>query len=164
MKSSIIIIKNRGGEHLKVKVKIDPNVKDTEVLITAEKNSKFIDNLINMILDYEKKKLTSFTAYIGDRAFIINVMDVIRIYAANQKVYIQTADSEYLIKHRLYELEDLLERNQFLRISNSEIVNMKKIVDIDLSITGRVRICLSGGIQTYVSKRYISKIKKSLGI
>lgn len=96
---------------MKVKVKIDPNVKDTEVLITAEKNSQFIDNLINKILDYEKKKLTSFTAYIGARAYIINATDIIRIYAANQKVYIQTAESEYLIKYRLYELEDLLERN-----------------------------------------------------
>lgn len=52
-----------------------------------------------------------------------------------------TLQGEYAIRYRLYELEEVLDKKQFLRISNSEIVNVKKIRDIDLSITGR--ICMS---------------------
>lgn len=66
--------------------------------------------------------------------------------------------------YRLYEIEDVLRKQKFLRISNSEIVNIRKIADIDLSIIGRVCIRLSGDICVYVSRRYIPKIKKSLGI
>lgn len=87
-----------------------------------------------------------------------------RVFSLNQKVYIQTANGEFLIKNRLYEIEDVLRKQKFLRISNSEIVNIKKITDIDLSIIGRVCIRLSGDICVYVSRRYIPKIKKSLGI
>ena len=57
-----------------------------------------------------------------------------------------------------------MRKQKFLRISNSEIVNIRKIADIDLSIIGRVCIRLSGDICVYVSRRYIPKIKKSLGI
>ncbi len=45
---------------------------------------------------------------------------------------------EYAIRYRLYELEAALDKKQFLRISNSEIVNVKKIRDIDLSIIGHL--------------------------
>ena len=97
-------------------------------------------------------------------AKIVYVTDIFRIYTGNQKVYIQTLQGEYAIRYRLYELEEALDKKQFLRISNSEIVNVKKIRDIDLSIIGRICIRFSNDTQTYVSRRYIPKIKKSLGI
>lgn len=90
--------------------------------------------------------------------------DILRIYAANQKVYVQTDKAEYLLRHRLYELEELLDRQRFLRISNSEIIHVRKIQDIDLSVTGRICIRFREDVYTYVSRRYIPKIKKSLGI
>ena len=125
-----------GGDNLQVDVKVNPCVEDVEAL----------------------------TGYIDNRAYIIKVADILRIFALNQKVYIQTANAEFLIKYRLYEIEDVLRKQKFLRISNSEIVNIRKIADIDLSIIGRVCIRLSGNICVYVSRRYIPKIKKSLGI
>lgn len=62
------------------------------------------------------------------------------LITANQKVYVQMDRTEYLLRHRLYEPEELLYRQYFLRISNSEIVNIRKIQDIDLSVTGRICI------------------------
>ncbi len=69
-----------------------------------------------------------------------------------------------MVRHRLYELEEALDKRRFLRISNSEIVNIKKIRDMDLRVTGRICIRFTDGSQTYVSRRYIPRIKKSLGI
>ena len=153
-----------GGDNLQVDVKINPCVEDVEVLITAEKKTQFVNNLVEVIWDFDKHTVTTLTGYIDNRAYIIKVADILRIFALNQKVYIQTANGEFLIKYRLYEIEDVLRKQKFLRISNSEIVNIKKIADIDLSIIGRVCIRLSGDICVYVSRRYIPKIKKSLGI
>lgn len=149
---------------MQVNVKIDATVKDIEVLITSDKRSQTVDELVDYIYDYERKQVTKLTAYRGDMAFLIDVVDIIRIYAGNQKVFIETSQGEYVVRYRLYELEELLEKKIFLRISNSEIVNTKKIRDIDLSIIGRICIRFPGNIQTYVSRRYIPKIKKSLGI
>ncbi len=57
-----------------------------------------------------------------------------------------------------------MDPNQFVRISNSEIVNLKKVKNFDLSITGTICVELANDTKTYVSRRYVSKIKKVLGI
>lgn len=149
---------------MQIDIEIDSTVEDTKVLITTREKNQFINDLVDVLSNYSKKKITSLTAYINDKVYFIDVAEILRIYTANQKVYIQTSEAEYLIKYRLYELEDLLDSKLFLRISNSEIVNIKKICNIDLNIIGKICIHLSGNIQTYVSRRYIPKIKKSLGI
>ncbi len=149
---------------MKVGINIDRSVEEVEVLITAKGQSRMVDALYEHIVEFDKKSLETLTAYRDDIAKIVNVNDVFRIYTGNQKVYIQTHQGEYAIRYRLYELEAALDKKQFLRISNSEIVNVKKIRDIDLSIIGRICIRFVDNSQTYVSRRYIPKIKKSLGI
>ena len=42
---------------MNVEVKIDPEVKDTEVLITAEKKSRFLCRLVDVIQDFDKSTL-----------------------------------------------------------------------------------------------------------
>ena len=153
-----------GGDTLKVGINIDRSVEEVEVLITAQEQSRTVNALYKHIVEFDKKSLETLTAYKDDIAKIVNVADVFRIYTGNQKVYIQTHQGEYAIRYRLYELEAALDKKQFLRISNSEIVNIKKIRDIDLSIIGRICIRFEDNTQTYVSRRYIPKIKKSLGI
>lgn len=149
---------------MKVGINIDRSVEEVEVLITAQEQSRTVNALYEHIVEFDKKSLETLTAYRDDIAKIVNVTDVFRIYMGNQKVYIQTHQGEYAIRYRLYELEEALDKKQFLRISNSEIVNIKKIRDIDLSIIGRICIRFEDNTQTYVSRRYIPKIKKSLGI
>ena len=149
---------------MKVGINIDRSVEEVEVLITAQEQSRTVNALYKHIVEFDKKSLETLTAYKDDIAKIVNVTDVFRIYTGNQKVYIQTHQGEYAIRYRLYELEAALDKKQFLRISNSEIVNIKKIRDIDLSIIGRICIRFEDNTQTYVSRRYIPKIKKSLGI
>ena len=149
---------------MKVGINIDRSVEEVEVLITAQEQSRTVNALYEHIVEFDKKSLETLTAYRDDIAKIVNVTDVFRIYMRNQKVYIQTHQGEYAIRYRLYELEAALDKKQFLRISNSEIINVKKIRDIDLSLIGRICIRFEDNTQTYVSRRYIPKIKKSLGI
>lgn len=50
------------------------------------------------------------------------------------------------------------------KLSNSEIVNLKKVLSFDLSFAGTICVSLSDGTSSYVSRRYVNKIKKILGI
>ena len=56
-------------------------------------------------------------------------------------------------------VEEKLDKTKFVRISNSEIVNLKKIKRLDTSVTGTIKMYLQSDIETYVSRRCISKIK-----
>lgn len=57
-----------------------------------------------------------------------------------------------------------MDNSKFVRISNSEIVNLKKVKSLDLSFVGTICMELSNGTVSYVSRRYVSKIKKVLGL
>ena len=70
----------------------------------------------------------------------------------------------YTVRLRLYELEERLDRKAFVRVSHSEIVNWKRVTALDLSLSGTIRVTLEGGVVTYVSRRYVKKIKEVLGI
>ena len=71
---------------------------------------------------------------------------------------------EYTLRLRLYELEELLSPSRFARISNGEIVNLKAVTALDLSLTGTIQMTLTGGVVTYVSRRYVKKIKQTLNL
>ena len=79
--------------------------------------------------------------------------------------YLEREDVQKLMTSFGYgdlELEEILDSDSFVRISNSEIVNVKKIIRLDTSITGTIRMYMKGDTQTFVSRRYVSRIKKTL--
>ena len=89
---------------MKVGIHIDRSVEEIEVLITAQERNRKVDALYQHIVEFDKSRLETLTAYRDDIAKIVNVADIFRIYTGNQKVYIQTHQGEYVIRYRLYEL------------------------------------------------------------
>lgn len=80
---------------MKVGIHIDRSVEEIEVLITAQERNRKVDALYQHIVEFDKSRLETLTAYRDDIAKIVNVADIFRIYTGNQKVYIQTHQGEY---------------------------------------------------------------------
>ena len=59
-------------------------------------------------------------------------------------------------------MEERLDSGMFVRISNSEIVNIEQIEKLDMSHAGTIKMYLKNQDETYVSRRYVSKIKEVL--
>jgi len=97
-------------------------------------------------------------------ASLLDPTDIVRAYASNGKVWAETAEGKFQLRLRLYELENRLNKKQFVRISNSEIINLKKVRRFDLSFTGTICVSMSNGTNSYVSRRFVSKIKQVLGM
>lgn len=146
---------------MQVEVKIDENCKDPKIIIITDKMTDEIGVLVQNLSASYPNVIAGFS---GDEVKLLEESEIVRIYAANQKVYAQTANREYILRPRLYELEERLDKRLFVRISNSEIVNLKKIVRLDLSMSGTICVELNNKTITYVSRRYVTKIKQSLGI
>lgn len=89
---------------------------------------------------------------------------IYHIYAANQKIFAVTAQGEFRLNMRLYELEERLKENMFVRISNSELVNLRQAEQFDLSLSGTICVKLKNKEKVYVSRRYVKKIKAILGM
>ena len=90
----------------------------------------------------------------------LSVDEIIRIFTQQRRVMVDSGRGTFFLRSRMYELEEMLDGNEFVRISNSEIVNKRCILHLDFSLTGTIRLKLTGGIETYVSRRYVSRIRK----
>lgn len=146
---------------MQIEVKIDEKCEELKILIVTNKMTDQVEELLKKLSAAQTEAIVGFKE---DSAEILQQEEIIRIFSSNQKVYAQTKQGEYVLKLRLYELEERLNQNVFVRISNSEIINLKKLVKMDLSFSGTIGVKLLGNVTTYVSRRYVAKIKEVLGI
>jgi DNA-binding LytR/AlgR family response regulator len=146
---------------MEIEIKIDGNYKEPKIIILTEKMSDEINLLVRKITEDVPQMIAGFQ---NDHLKVLEQDEIFRIYTANNKVFANTSDGDYSLRLRLYELEERLEKNDFVRISNSEIINIRKVKAFDLSFTGTICVKLIDGTVTYVSRRYVPKIKQILGI
>lgn len=140
-----------------VEIKLDHTCTEPKLIIYTAAITEEITELTKRLSAKNSKNLAG---YQGEQIQIIPVSRILRIYTEKQKVLLQTESETLQLKYRLYELEEMLDRERFVRISNSEIVNFDKVKCLDLSISGTIVLRFQNGQTTYVSRRYVSKIKE----
>ena len=112
-------------------------------------------------------KNTVIPGWDGDYCIQVKQQDLLRIYSLDKKVYLecQTEKEPLLLKMRLYEFEELAERlgwTDFIRISNTDIVNLSHVKKFDMSFSGVVKVIYGEERFAIVSRRYMNKIKDQL--
>lgn len=146
---------------MNVEIKIDSSYIDPKIIVMTASITEKVNNIIKRLSEDNPQIISGVK---GDTVEILERSELIRIYADSGKTVAVTDKGEYIVRRRLYELEELLDNDLFVRISNSEIINLKKVNHFDMSFTGTICVKLSNGAMTYVSRRYVSKIKKILGL
>lgn len=145
---------------MKLEVKIDSSYAEPKIIILTAAMTEDVNMIIDRLSE-EQSQIISGSR--DEKVEVIEQGDLVRIYANAGKVFAVTDKGKYEIRLRLYEIEKRLHSGQFARISNSEIINLKKVKNFDLSFTGTICVELVNGTTTYVSRRYVSKIKTILG-
>lgn len=148
---------------MKLNIKIDTGIEEPETVITTSKMTTEVNRVVDFI-GRLNDTATVISGIRGDKIELLEQASLVRVYAQDGKVFGRTGDGLYQIRLRLYELEERLDKNTFVRISNSEIVNLKKVKSLDLSFAGTICMELCNGEVSYVSRRYVSKIKRTLGL
>ncbi len=144
-----------------IEIKIDENCTEPRLILITSNVTDEVNEIIKRLSSSQLEMLIGFK---NEELIVLNPNEIYRAYALNGKVYAETENSTLTLKLRLYEVEERLKSYSFVRISNGDIVNLKKIKGFDLSLTATIRVTLLNGTVTYVSRRYVAKIKKLLGI
>ncbi|AKK10041.1 LytTR family DNA-binding domain-containing protein [Corynebacterium uterequi] len=100
----------------------------------------------------------------GTDATILDPTDVLRFHTRGKHVYAHTADGQWRIKPRLKDVHHWVEAHPFVQINQSEIVNLRHVTRLDLSLAGTIQLRLSDSTLCYVSRRSLSAVKKALGL
>ena len=146
---------------MQIEIKIDSACAEPKVLIMTDRMTEEVNALIRKLSEEKPRMLIGFA---DGSARMLDPQNLQRVYASSGKVYAAENGREYLLRMRLYEAESRLDPERFVRISHSELINLKRAVSFDLRFSGSIWVTLDDGTVTYVSRRYVSKIRKTLGI
>ena len=146
---------------MEVELKLEPGRRDPKVVILANERTPELEALVRQLSGLS---IGPLTVWRDGRAELVEQREFLRFYADGKGVSAQTGRETYTVRLRLYELEERLDKRRFVRISNSEIVNLNKVSALDLSLTGTIKLTLEGAAAVYVSRRYVRKIKQVLGL
>ena len=141
------------------------------VIHTANETQSIKDIAAKISMMDETGRSTVLNGWDGDYCIQVKQNEIFRIYSADKKVYMEaettTATETLLVKMRLYEFEELAEKcgwTDFIRISNTDIVNFSKVTKLDMSLSGIIKVNFTNGNDAIVSRRYMNKIKDQLNM
>ena len=149
----------KGSKEMKVELNIDKKFGETIVTISTNKVNDEIQNLVN----YIENKEDYFTGISDGKVRILNTEDIIRVYVEDRKVYVVTVEGRFIVRKKLYEVQSTLTKD-FIKISQSEIANVKYIHSLDLGLRGTIVISYKNSDISYVSRRMLKEFKMKLGL
>ena len=144
---------------MEVEIRTEPGRQEPKIVILAGEESEELRRLAESL---SKLALGPIPVSREEEKLLLPQGDFLRFYADGKGVSAQTESETFTVRLRLYELEARLDPARFVRISISEIINLDRVTAVDLSLSGTICMTLDGAVRTYVSRRYVKKIKEVL--
>lgn len=130
--------------------------------LTGTGEMRNFEDLSNALATIQKNYKTRFMVKIGEKLRSFKAEDISVFYADGRDVFILLKEgNRYIIDYKMEELQDLLNPEQFYRISRSFIVNINSISGVLLYSNSRLKIDLAQDFdrELIVSREKVSSFK-----
>lgn len=142
---------------MKFQLTISPT-RDESVHVTVKKPNELSAKIEQLCMQYSGAD--TITVYTDDDVQMLAFDEISCLTVVDGKTYaIDDKGNQYLVKMRLYEVEQLLP-NYFVRINKSAIANQGQIAKFRATFSGAVDVIFKCGHVDYVSRRCFSEIKR----
>ena len=146
---------------MKINLKIDSSLNEDSVDFNVRK----LDDKISKAIDYLESEQKGLIGYKADEIVLIMPDEIVLIFTEGKKIFTRLANGEkYMLKERLYELEENLMPFGFIRIANSSIANGEQIRKLKMAHDGSLCVVFKDGSSEFASRRSVKNIKTYLGI
>ncbi|RIL72055.1 DNA-binding response regulator [Staphylococcus devriesei] len=146
---------------MKLKLFIAPEEKEKYLAIHAPQFDEEVQQIISQVENLDK--LTQIYGKLDNEIYVLEVKTITSFRTHKNQVIALKDGQQFKLKDRLYELEAKLPTS-FIRISKSEIVNIKMIEKLLLEPNGLIRMYLKNEDYTYSSRRFLKSIKERLAL
>lgn len=145
---------------MKVKIEIDSNISEDEIIIKCKEFNNEMKKIEQSIMQVSKKANIIF--YKDNKEYYLHLNEILFFETSGNGIDAHTLNQVYKIKNKLYELEEILPHN-FVRISKSTILNVNHIYSIDKNLASSSIVQFNKTHkQVYVSRNYYKILKQRL--
>jgi DNA-binding LytR/AlgR family response regulator len=145
---------------MRIVINESDNFDDTEVIINCRKTDEQVLRICAGLRMLDKK----VTGLLNEQTFILNASDILYIETVDRKTFLYTTGQVYESPLKLYELEERLAGDDFIRATKSCILNFGAVKSLRGDLGGRMQCTLQNGEIITVSRQYTNTIKQILGI
>ena len=142
-----------------IDVVLDEQFPDPQITIRTKSRTGQVENIIEAIENAADNGFPMIPGYDGERIVLLSQRDIIRVCTEGRKIMLQTEERAYYSNTTLTHMEDLLNPARFLRISQSEIVNLYKVKCFSLDTAGTIGIEFENGAKSWASRSRVKAIK-----
>lgn len=144
---------------MKIKIQIDLAFQEETLQVQAPRRTPKIQQVVEFVESLDDNHRLKEKK--DDETYLIEPNAISRIYIENRQVLAETIQVDNHLGLRLYQVLEILP-SYFIKISQSEIVNLKEIERFNITPNGLVEIHLKNKETTYSSRRYLKAIKEKL--
>ena len=144
---------------MKVEVKrIRPDEEENAVIRVAE-----LTDSVRSAVDLLENQCRTIPVQTDGKTMMCRTDQIYYIESVDKRSFVYTKAGCYETKHRLYELEELLDI-RFFRCAKAMIINIRKIRSVKGELNGRMRAEMLNGEQIIISRGYVKELKERLGV
>ena len=142
---------------INIRFERDRSLDRIDVLIRAPERDETVTELIGKLSAQPPETLT--VTDVEGRQLSIVTDDIVSVSVRDKLTLLTTEDGTFIVRLPLQNLEEMLDEAQFLRISRHELVNADKIEKYEFISNGMLRLVLTGGVETWASRRCIPAVR-----
>ncbi|MEG1594885.1 MAG: LytTR family DNA-binding domain-containing protein [Lachnospiraceae bacterium] len=146
---------------MKIQIEIDSQLSEDEFIIRCRKVDGKVQKIQEVVADIVKGQ-EKFVFYKGEKEYYLPLEQILFFETTDSKISAHTVDNVYLVKYRLYELEEILPKN-FIRISKSTIMNLDHVYAINRNLTSASIVEFNNTYkQVCVSRYYFRTLQEKM--
>lgn len=145
-----------------MKITVNENFNNDEIEIII--NCRHVDEQILRIVTGLRAADNKIPGMLNDQTYLLDTADILYIESIDRKTFLYTGGHVYETSQKLYELEERLSGNDFIRATKSCILNFGKVKTLRGDFGGRLLCTLENGEAITVSRQYAVIIKQKLDV
>lgn len=146
---------------MKVNLFVSRDIKEPYADIHTNELTDNVTKAISILESEESSDMIA--AKKGSDIALLQFSDIYMFRVEDKQVNAYTQNNSYIIKKPLYQVEESL-NGDFVRISKTTIVNLKKIQRVAPSLRGMMFIELKNGLKDNISRKYLPDFKRALDL
>ena len=146
---------------MKVNLFVSRDIDEPYADIHTDELTDNVTKAISILENYESSDMLAVKK--GSDIVFLQFEETYMIRVEDKQVKVFTQNEEYLIKKALYQVEEQLD-NDFIRISKTTLINLRKIKRVTPSLKGMMFVELKNGLKDNISRKYLSDFKNALDL
>ena len=145
-----------------IEVILDERYTDPKIVIYTNEHTGQVESILEALEKATEKGYPRIPVFQGEEMVLLPQREIFRVHTEGRKIALETEKEIYTVNSTLSVMEKKLNPDRFIRISQSEIINLYKVKCFEFKIAGTIGIEFENGVKTWAARSRVKAVKKVL--